>query len=201
MRCIKLIVAALGMLLVVAPITKAATTYIIQNYPADQNGATVAGSITTDGTIGVLSSTDILSWVWSISNPGGPSGGGIFPALPADSAMTLVSGLVATNTQLLLPAPTTPSGNPNVLDLEFQLPTPSANALLWERFSQSSSAYVSGIGVDRVWNTTNPAMGGTDPWVIAAVPEPSSFLLAVLGAVCVIAYGLARSRGVARTIS
>jgi hypothetical protein len=35
-----------------------------------------------------------------------------------------------------------------------------------------------------VWETTNPAMGGTDPWVIAkavAVPEPSGAVLVGLG--------------------
>lgn len=46
-------------------------TYAIQNYPADQQGATLSGTITTDGVIGTLSATDILSWSWTITSAGG----------------------------------------------------------------------------------------------------------------------------------
>jgi hypothetical protein len=37
-------------------------TYAFQNYPADQQRATLSGTITTDGAIGTLAATDILSW-------------------------------------------------------------------------------------------------------------------------------------------
>jgi hypothetical protein len=36
-------------------------TYAIQNYPADQDGANLTGFITTDGTIGDLAASDILT--------------------------------------------------------------------------------------------------------------------------------------------
>ena len=46
----------------------AGTTYNIQNYPLDQNGWTLTGTITTDGTQGHLSRPpDITSWTWTIT--------------------------------------------------------------------------------------------------------------------------------------
>jgi hypothetical protein len=47
-----------------APVPRAAggnITYLLKNYPADQNGHTVSGSITTDGAIGTLTASDIKS--------------------------------------------------------------------------------------------------------------------------------------------
>ena len=37
-------------------------TYSIVNDPIDQNGYTLSGTITTDGTIGALAPSDFLSW-------------------------------------------------------------------------------------------------------------------------------------------
>lgn len=37
-------------------------TYVITNHPNRQQGATVAGTITTDGTIGQITSANVLSW-------------------------------------------------------------------------------------------------------------------------------------------
>ena len=41
-------------------IAKADLSYSIQNYPTDQNGANLTGTITTDGVIGTLAASDIL---------------------------------------------------------------------------------------------------------------------------------------------
>ena len=46
-------------------------TYSIQNYPIDQNGAVLNGTIVTNGAIGTLTVSDILSWTWTIIPPGG----------------------------------------------------------------------------------------------------------------------------------
>ena len=60
-------------LIVSANIAEAgAITYAIENYPADQEGYTFSGTITTDGVIGGLASSDIVSWSWTISYPGEP---------------------------------------------------------------------------------------------------------------------------------
>ena len=48
-----------------------------------------------------------------------------------------------------------------------------------------------------VWDTPNPAMGGSDPWVIAevaTVPEPSSLTLAALAVTFAGVIGEARKR-------
>jgi hypothetical protein len=48
-----------------------------------------------------------------------------------------------------------------------------------------------------LWETSNPSMGGTDPWVIAvaSVPEPSTLTLAALGVFSGLVYGMTRKRG------
>src|SRR5579862_2389918 len=43
-------------------------TYTFANYPSAQNGYTLTGTITTDGTIGNLSSADITAWFFSATN-------------------------------------------------------------------------------------------------------------------------------------
>jgi len=62
MRHFAIALASLCMLLVVSQTTKAGTIYDLQNYPADQNGHTLSGTITTDGTIGTLQESNIKSW-------------------------------------------------------------------------------------------------------------------------------------------
>jgi hypothetical protein len=65
--------AAVAMLIAAARTAEAgAITYAIQNYPADQEGYTLSGTITTDGVIGGLAASDIVSWSWTISYPGEP---------------------------------------------------------------------------------------------------------------------------------
>ena len=45
-----------------------AVVYNIVNYPGLENGWTVSGTITTDGTIGTLSASDITAWSWSLTD-------------------------------------------------------------------------------------------------------------------------------------
>ena len=57
----------------------ATNTYDLVNYPILQDGYELSGTVTTDGTMGALDSTHIISWTWhagnawsaSSSNPGG----------------------------------------------------------------------------------------------------------------------------------
>ena len=46
-------------------------TYQINDYPAVENGFKISGSITTDGTIGALSQSDITAWTWTLSDSTG----------------------------------------------------------------------------------------------------------------------------------
>jgi len=43
--------------------------YQIQIYADLQNGYTLSGTITTDGTIGTLTSADVTAWSFSVSGP------------------------------------------------------------------------------------------------------------------------------------
>ena len=98
MKRIRLAVAALATLFVVPHIAEAGLiTYSIQNYPADQEGSTLSGSITTDGNLGILTATDIISWTWTISHPDLPS------VTESGSAVFLIQGLIATGQDLVSP--------------------------------------------------------------------------------------------------
>ncbi len=89
-------------------------TYSIQNYPADQNGATLSGTITTDGAIGNLASSDILSWSWTITPAGGT------PVTVTSSVAGLYNKLdgsvVASPIEITIASPAAGSGD-NYLDL------------------------------------------------------------------------------------
>jgi len=180
MKRIRLAAAAIAILLIVPLITQAGQiTYEIQNYAADQNGYTLAGSITTDGNLGTLSTSDIVAWTWTISGPGGPplTGSGAPGGASADF-------LIATSQQLLLPQYQSTDAYLSLVD------EPGGNRVNWERPSIASGqapeyfASLTAPSTD-LWDTLNPGMGGTDPWVIAvaatAVPEPSSVVLLGLG--------------------
>jgi hypothetical protein len=65
-------------------------TYLIQNYPADQNGLNLSGQIVTDGATGSLSASDIISWTYTITGVGTFSG---------DNTIITLQGLTATTTQ------------------------------------------------------------------------------------------------------
>ena len=164
-----------------ADISKAGQiTYSLQNYAADQAGSTLTGSVTTDGKLGTLTAADIVAWTWTVSPPVGA------PFTLSGVAST-VSLLIATDTQLLLPV-----GQSNAVPSEFFLvgPVPPSSAqLTYDRPSvgQGDNIYAASNGNNpsSFWITDNPAMGGTDPWVIgvaaAAVPEPSGAVLMGLG--------------------
>lgn len=162
--------------------TAAATTYAIQNYPADQNQATLRGTITTDGTLGVISSTNILKWTWTIYAPG-LSPFTLSSSDPGAAAYNCCMG--ATSTNLTLSAPTGFGGfSANGLTLIQTFNYPNSPDLSWGRLSPGftvggknqnfagSIPNSAGSGVaNGIWSNGNPAMGGTDPWVIASVSD------------------------------
>ncbi len=153
-------------------------TYDIVNYPADQNGWTLSGTITTDGKTGDLAPTDILSWTWTITTGGFP-----FPIAFTASSSDATAGIGATN----LEATTTDIEAPIGGELDLQA---YPNYLVYNRLPGFQQTYYTEIYTGGrpilyyTWSTINPSMGGTDPWVIASVPEPSSLYLLGFGAVC-----------------
>jgi PEP-CTERM motif len=166
-------------------------TYSIQNYPADQNGASLSGTITTDGTIGNLASSDILSWSWTIT----PLGGTPFTLTSSDpdSITNVLGSLVASASEITIAVPVNGGAETNDLTLEN---AGGIGSLEYSRESGGSVYFGYTASNAPIWFTGNPSMGGTDPWVIAtaSVPEPSTITLAGLGAVVGLLHGLARKR-------
>jgi PEP-CTERM motif len=164
-------------------------TYSIQNYPADQNDASLSGTITTDGTIGALASSDILSWSWTVT----PAGGTSYTLSSSEAgAYATIDGLVvATQNEI------TVSGYAPTIDSENYVELISVFTIgLYYFRNDDVSQYDALLPSGYTWLTNNPSMGGTDPWVIAtaSVPEPPTLTLAGLGAVAAFWYGLARTR-------
>jgi hypothetical protein len=62
-------------------------TYNLVNYPAYQNGWSLSGQITTDGRTGVVGTTDIVSWNWTIT-----SGTQAIAASSSDSGSAITQG-------------------------------------------------------------------------------------------------------------
>ncbi len=174
------IVLALFVLAELAITTHAAKagsiTYAIQNYPADQDGHTVSGSITTDGKTGLLDTSDITSWAVTIDTTTFRS------TDPGSNTQAL--GVFATTTGIKIAG----FGGGLLLGTHVGF---NYDVLVWDRVPLDSNLSLYGGTVNSVdlWSTFNPAMGGTNPWVLASVPEPSSFTLAVLGVGALIVAG------------
>ena len=187
-----LAMAAMLILLVLPQIAEAGDiTYSIQDYPADQNGATLSGTIVTDGTIGDLAATDISSWTFTIT----PVGGSPFTYSSSDTggSTMLLGQVVASQTDITIASANAQTSN----TLRFSIQRAARNELEYTRILDGTNQYTGGADDKIVWSTSDPNMGGTDPWVIAtagSVPEPSSLIFGGLGAFVAIAYNLARKR-------
>ena len=162
-------------------------TYNLVDYPADESGESIAGQITTDGTIGPLSGGNVLSWSYEIN---GYSAFGYSNSGNSGSYNFVIRGLSATSTQLLLPLGNYPADyNLVVMPSDPQ----GASGMEWVNATNDPATSGGGpiyaanvLGEGWVWHTDNPQMGGTQPWVIAqtvAVPEPSTFALLTVGAI------------------
>ena len=186
--------AAVSMLVAGARTTLAGhITYSLQNYAADQQGSTLTGSITTDGNLGTLTAADIDSWTWTVTPPVGATF-----TLSGSGADSIVQNLIATDTQLLLSELQTQNS-------ELALVGQNANLEYRRDFLHDGvpDQYIGSLGSANFWITSNPGMGGTDPWVIgvaaSSVPEPSSLVLSgVAGVAGVLALCLRRREPGAR---
>jgi hypothetical protein len=185
MRRMIIATASLAVLIVLPRVATAGDiTYTIQNYPADQQGATLSGTITTDGVIGNLAPTDILSWMWTITYPGGTPF--TLSSSDAGTQVVLLGSIVASQSSLTIGAPA--PGGFNAFDLYAPEANSSTAILSYARNSISGSPtpnIYEGSIVDESWLTYPQTLGGLDPWVIArvasAVPEPSGVVLLSLG--------------------
>ena len=157
-------------------------TYDLVNYPDDQGGYTIWGTITTDGRLGTLTSTDIIAWSATITGTGtiGSANGSGFISL---------QGLVASPTSLELPfgPPNGPEvtmiGHTGVFD---RTGFYDLTAICWINYyiQEQEPEYFGWFqnGHGGRWDTLNPIMNGTDIWVIATredvvTPEPSNLVV------------------------
>jgi hypothetical protein len=166
-------------------------TYKIVNYPAQQDGWTLSGTITINTTeaSGTLTAKDITSWNWTIKKDKtvvniGRTGAG--------SGVEIDGTVRYTPTQILLPPGTAEAKNQFVLTTAF-----GSNNMLW---NNNPSGIYSGTYVNdanrrvRAWFDPTTTLGGNTTWVIAIVPEPSTILLAGIGFSCVLLCVMARQR-------
>jgi hypothetical protein len=166
---------------------RADRVYDIVNYPSLQSGDTVSGTITTDGVTGTdlpvtnfFGPSHIIDWNVTLSDSNGPIVS--FTRSDSDFSGTTFS---ATPTELII--------NPADYDsLSFQILlgiNPNFVSFGW---------YGEGSFVDYSYGTFfGPywATGVSGPFIVAtAVPEPSTGLLAGIGAVALVVSGWSRHR-------
>lgn len=156
-------------------VCRANIVYNILNYPADQNGAELSGSITTDGTLGILSESEVISWTFSVT-PTVVSGGVPYTrsSTDANAFFDIFSGgslaLQATSTDLLLDG---------ALRLGTDYGTTSQTLLEWKSDGATtlSISQLNNNASPSGWATLNPGSYGSGPWTIATVPDPSTLSL------------------------
>jgi hypothetical protein len=184
---------AIGALLVAQSARGGEITYDLINIPADQQGWNLSGTITTDGKLGALTSSDIRSWTVTITDANKSHG---FNS-SGKWALAEAYNLSATSTALLLS--TTPPGYSElVLGASLGGNTP-ADYVIWypSSFSQDGQPQYDS---PNYWTIHEPSDYSCDqPWTIAtvphAVPEPSSFVL-ICGAMTLVgSYSKFRNRG------
>jgi hypothetical protein len=165
--------------------TNEATADIIYewvNLPADQDGAQLSGTITTDGTIGFITESNILTWSFTVAKTGYPSYSASSTASNASIFIDSTSSLETTTNSLELNGEFTIGLNIDQSTGQTLIRWNPANVTQLY-FSNSNSS------VDPGWVTFDPAgFGGGNVWTIAnvsAVPEPGSlgmFGLLLVGA-------------------
>ena len=96
-RCTQQAVMLFTLLTLPPAVLAGSTTYNIVNHPDYQDGWTLSGTITTDGTIGLLQSSDITSWTWTVTKPGSSQ---TYRSGPG--TLIYAEGITATNTGLLI---------------------------------------------------------------------------------------------------
>lgn len=156
-------------------------TYNIVNYPDNQpdipNGGTdiVSGTITTDGNLGAITSSDILSWNWTITSS---KGAYTLSSSDANSSFGVAPyPLEATSSQLLLPQGATlfvPDGSSYMVYYNNSLATSNGSV-------QSAYAGIVNIsGSYPAWfqqapvPTTPGSIGANEPWIIGVTGNGTS---------------------------
>jgi hypothetical protein len=173
---------------------RADITYELVNYPLDQGGHTISGTITTDGTIGELGViVDRGYQYWKTD--GGHITGGTFCIDNGDvyqlSYLPVGNTVVAANSSGQIVLYPTTDNNPWNYSFWFMHSEPYIGGwgLQWYNSKSVTTHYFGSVysastsSVTNIWQTYDlPAGEGhianNDPWVIAQiVPEPASLWL------------------------
>jgi PEP-CTERM motif-containing protein len=184
--------AFIGLLVVSNAGIAGATTYYLVDYPLDQGGHHLSGTITTDGTIGDLG---VSSFPTGYYNYAPQFGGHITAAtyqidndpvytVPVNNLPNAWAEVVATPTQIVLRP-----GNISQFQLIYNVVSVGVWGIGWQNSGSNVGPY---SGSDQasgtVWNTASTSsaaghLGANNSWVIAVVPEPATALLLGLGGV------------------
>ena len=173
-------------LLTLPPAVMADRMYELQSVPTD--GWTLSGTITTDGTIGTIQATNILSWTWMITNGvssftvSSTDPGAVVAISGLDLRPGAAAGITSTGAALLVPG-----GN------WISLSNPDARLWYYNNIDQWHwQLTLPGVrSGDEVWVSTGygPPTAEIPSATIAVVPEPSPLYIVGFGAVCVYVMG------------
>lgn len=182
-------------------------TYDLQNFAALQNGYTLRGTITTDGTIGALTASNVVAWSFSVTGPQAYT----LTSQDPNTLVSTLSGVIATATSLIIPVPaqgvqsdgiflisngTNFGGSPGLryyrqgdtipgespydqYDMSVPSPIPLIPNYAWlDTALRPPGLDLGSVGIS--------AQGGGSSWMIGtlAVPEPGSLTLGLLGIAC-----------------
>ena len=176
----KPLIALITTTTLVAATHASAITYYFVNYPADQDGHTLSGTVTTDGTLGLIDQTNIISYDLTVTGPTGFS----LSTANGDAVSTITNNVNATTTELQLFPYTTESNR--LIFAEIESPSFGSTVVEWSRRSTTETYEALRVAFTEVaWSNSSPILNGSDPWVIAVVPEPTSLALLGLGGLMV----------------
>ena len=170
-----------GISLIPTEVGAGSITYNVVNYPSLQNGYTVSGTITTNGNHGTsLPGTDITSWDIKITM-----------GTTTEATFTPTNSVKYSATFDATPTHLTIATSPDDLTFTIQLDVPDYTG---HNLGQSAYAYDCLIGTRMSWVRSSSRRPTRLIATAQTVPEPSSAVLAVIGAVAFVAYGLVRHR-------
>lgn len=180
----KCLFTALALLAPAMPV-RADVTYLLNNYPAQQAGGTISGSITVVDTAdddGLLQAGEIVHWTFTLTQ--GANTATVDSATTPFATLQLYGTILITGRDILIPL----QGGYNSLSFSQLLGSIHDARVEWRRVSarppcQCSYCKYSAEDLQGTppsqddvtyWATDgeNFALGGTDPWLIATNPNP-----------------------------
>ena len=168
----------------------AAITYNLVDYPLDQGGHHLSGTITTDGTIGDLGFSDFPAGYYNFRPQfGGHITGATYQidndpvyTVPVNNIPNAFAEVKATATQIVIVP-----GNTSAFQLLYNVPSVGVWGIGWQNSGSNVGPYSGSDQVSgTVWNTASTSsasghLGANSSWVIAVVPEPTTLVLFATG--------------------